>query len=67
VLEILGETETRTGETRLALQPEIIFWANRHWEFKVGLPIGLTSATPGIGVRAQVTIGAATKNASRRC
>jgi hypothetical protein len=56
VLEILGETETRTGETCLALQPEIIFWANRHWEVKLGIPIGLTSATPGIGVRAQVAI-----------
>lgn len=56
VLEILGETETRTGETRLALQPEMIFWANRHWEVKLGIPIGLTSATPGIGVRAQVAI-----------
>ncbi len=55
-LEILGETETRTGETRLALQPEMIFWANRHWEVKLGIPIGLTSATPGIGVRAQVAI-----------
>ncbi len=55
-LEILGETETRTGETRLALQPELIFWANRHWEIKVGVPIGLTSTTPDVGVRAQVAI-----------
>jgi hypothetical protein len=55
-LEILGETETRTGETRLALQPEMIFWANRHWEIKVGVPIGLTSTTPDVGVRAQVAI-----------
>ncbi len=56
VLEVLGETETHTGETRLALQPEMIFWANRHLELKVGIPVGLTSATPAIGVRAQIAI-----------
>lgn len=56
VLEVLGQTETRTGKTRLALQPEIIFWRNQHLELKVGVPVGLTSSTPGIGVRAQITI-----------
>lgn len=55
-VELLGETETRTRETRLALQPEMIFWANRHLELKVGIPVGLTSSTPSIGVRAQVAI-----------
>jgi hypothetical protein len=55
-LEILGETETRTGETRLAVQPELIFWASRHLECKVGIPVGLTSATPAVGVRAQIAI-----------
>ncbi|MFQ5695139.1 MAG: hypothetical protein ACE5HB_04045 [Terriglobia bacterium] len=56
VLEILGATETRTGETELAVQPEMIFWANRHLELKVGVPVGLTSSTPDIGVRAQIAI-----------
>lgn len=56
VLEVVGETETRTGETRLAIQPEMIFWTNRHLEFKVGIPVGLTSSTPAIGVRAQIAI-----------
>ncbi|MFQ5723247.1 MAG: hypothetical protein ACE5G6_02050 [Terriglobia bacterium] len=56
VLEVLGETETRTGETELALQPEIIFWVNRHLEIKVGVPVGLTSSTPDVGVRAQIAI-----------
>ncbi|MFQ5778759.1 MAG: hypothetical protein ACE5IP_12205 [Terriglobia bacterium] len=56
VLEVLGETETRTGQTELAIQPEIIFWANRHLELKVGIPVGLTSSTPDIGVRAQIAI-----------
>lgn len=54
VIEVLGETETRTGETRLAVQPEMIFWANRHLELKVGVPIGLTSSTADVGVAAQV-------------
>jgi len=56
VLELLGETETRTGESKLAIQPELIFWGNRHLEFKVGVPVGLTSSTPTIGVRAQISI-----------
>jgi len=56
VLELLGEAETRTGATTVAVQPEMIFWANRHLELKVGIPVGLTSATPAIGVRAQVSI-----------
>lgn len=56
VVEVLGETETRSGDTSLAIQPEMIFWANRHLELKVGIPVGLTSSTPGIGVRAQISI-----------
>lgn len=56
VLEVVGETETRSGETKLAVQPELIFWANKHLELKVGIPVGLTSSTPDIGVRAQVAI-----------
>lgn len=56
VLEVLGETDTNTGETELAIQPEMIFWVNNHLELKVGVPVGLTSSTPDVGVRAQVAI-----------
>jgi len=56
VVEVLGETETRTGDTKLAIQPEMIFWANRHLELKMGVPIGLTANTPDVGVRAQVFV-----------
>lgn len=56
VFEVLGRTETTTGRTELALQPEVIYHANPHLEVKVGLPVGLTHATPDIGVRAQVNI-----------
>lgn len=55
-LEVLGRTNTATGTTELALQPEVIFYTGPHVELKVGLPVGLTSATPGIGVRAQIAI-----------
>lgn len=56
VVELLGETDTATGETLLAAQPEMIYHVSRHLEFKVGLPVGLTRATPDIGVRAKISI-----------
>lgn len=56
VVELNGATDTATGETLLAVQPEVIFFASHHLELKVGLPIGLTRATPDVGVRFQVAI-----------
>ncbi len=56
VLEILGSTDTARGRTELAIQPEMIFWAGPHLELKFGMPVGLTSASPGIGVRCQIAI-----------
>ncbi len=56
VLEILGSTDTARGQTELAIQPEIIFWAGPHLELKFGLPVGLTGSSPRIGVRAQIAI-----------
>lgn len=55
VVEVLGETDTRTGETHLAIQPEVLFWGNSNVEIKVGVPIGLNSNTPAWGFRAKVT------------
>lgn len=54
VVELNGATDTATGETQLAVQPEIIFFASHHVELKAGLPVGLTRATPDVGVRFQV-------------
>ena len=54
VVEVLGTTDTASSRSELVVQPEIIFYVNRHWELKVGVPVGLTKASPGIGVRAQV-------------
>jgi len=56
VVEVLGETETQTGETKLSIQPEVIFWGNRHLELKLGVPIGVTSTAPNVGVVAQIAI-----------
>ena len=54
--ELLGATNTDSGETAFAVQPEVIFLAGPHLELKLGMPVGLTSNTPDIGVRAQVSI-----------
>lgn len=56
VFELLGRTDTATGATQLAVQPEVIFYGGPHLELKVGLPVGLTATTPTIGVRAQLAI-----------
>lgn len=56
VIELNGETETATGNTRLSVQPEVIFFATHYLELKAGVPLGLTASTPDIGVRFQVAI-----------
>ncbi len=55
-VEALGTTNTVTGQTELAVQPEMIFYAGPHLELKVGVPVGLTAISPRIGVRAQIAI-----------
>lgn len=55
-LELLGATNTDNGETSFTVQPELIFLAGPHLELKVGMPLGVTSHAPDIGVRGQVTI-----------
>jgi hypothetical protein len=54
--EVVGDSDTGTGTSDLALQPEIILRNGPHVELKVGLPYGLTSASSGVGVRAQLAI-----------
>lgn len=54
VIELLGTTDTASGATEYVAQPEIIYYMNPHWELKLGVPVGLTHASPRIGVRAQV-------------
>ncbi len=54
--ELLGDSNTDTGRTELAAQPEFIYHVNPHLELKLGVPAGLTGTTPRIGARAQVAI-----------
>jgi hypothetical protein len=56
VVELNGRTDTATGETKLSVQPEVIFFAGHHVELKAGLPVGLTSTTPDIGVRFELAL-----------
>lgn len=56
VIELNGETETATGATQLALQPEVILFAGHHLELKAGTPIGLTASSPDVGFRFQLAI-----------
>lgn len=53
-LEFLGETDTATGRTEFFLQPEMIYYVNRHWELKVGLPIRMAGAGAQVGLKAQI-------------
>lgn len=55
ILELLGEHDFTSGETRLAVEPEGILRAGERWELKAGVPIGLTASTPDVGVQVQVT------------
>ncbi len=56
VFELLGRTNTVTGRTELAAQPEMIYHAMPHVELKFGMPAGLTSTPPRIGARMQIAI-----------
>jgi hypothetical protein len=55
VLELIGEHDFHSRVTRLAIVPEGILKAGERWEIKGGIPVGLTSSTPDVGVQLQVT------------
>jgi hypothetical protein len=55
VLELIGESDVATHETRIALAPEAIFAPNHHWEIKAAVPFGLTHAAPDIGLQVAIT------------
>ncbi len=54
--EIIGTRRFADNRTLLAAQPEVIYSLNDHLELKFGLPLGLTDATPRLGVRSQLAI-----------
>jgi hypothetical protein len=53
-VEFLGQTDTATGRTEFTVQPEMICYLSPHWEAKLGVPLGVTRGSPGVGVRVQV-------------
>ena len=54
--EIIAVRRFADDRTLLAAQPEVIYSVNDHLELKFGLPLGLTDATPALGVRSQIAI-----------
>lgn len=52
--EIIGARRFVNARTEMAAQPAFIFYVNRHLELKFALPVGLTEATPRLGVRSQI-------------
>lgn len=53
VLELVGSTNTRTGNTQRILQPELIVAPSRHLELKAGFAVGLV-AVRGYAIRSQL-------------
>ncbi len=54
--EIIGGRRFADDRTLLAAQPAVVYSLNDHLELKFGLPVGLTDATPRLGVRSQIAI-----------
>lgn len=55
VLEVIGETDIASHVTKVAIAPEAILSLNHRWEIKIAIPLGVTSATPNVGVQLGVT------------
>ena len=54
-VELVGKKQLN-GSSDVALVPEVIYYVGPHMELKFGLPLGLTSSTPGVGVQVQIAI-----------
>jgi hypothetical protein len=54
VVEFVSSTNTFSLRTQTITQPEIILRIGRRVEWKAGLQLGLTSATPPVGIRIQL-------------
>lgn len=54
-MELVGKKQLG-GSSEVALVPELIYYVGPHLELKFGLPVGLTSSTPGFGIQAQIAI-----------
>ena len=55
-LEFAGSTNTSNGRTQAVIQPDLLFRKGAHFEFKLGVPAGLNSISPTLGIHAQLAI-----------
>jgi hypothetical protein len=55
VFEIVTQHEFVGDETLAAAVPEVIFAPNHKWEIKLGVPLGLNSASPDVGAQVEIT------------
>src|SRR5262249_49047980 len=55
VVELFGHHDFTGAVTEMSVAPEVIYSLAEHWELKLAVPIGTTSATPNIGVQFRVT------------
>jgi len=55
VFELVGSRNGLTGQTQLVAVPEMTLRAVQHLEVKAGLQLGMTSATPAVGLRIELT------------
>lgn len=51
-LELLGEQDVVSGRHQLVIVPEMQYYRSRHFELKVGAPVGLTQRV-GVGIQLQ--------------
>lgn len=56
VLEFAGSTNTSTGRTLAVIEPDLLFRKGTHLELKLGVPAGLNSESPTLGIHAQLAI-----------
>jgi hypothetical protein len=56
VLEFAGSTNTSTGRTLAVMEPDLLFRKGAHFELKLGVPAGLNSKSPTLGIHAQLAM-----------
>jgi hypothetical protein len=55
-LEFAGSTNTSSGRTQAQIQPDLLFREGARFELKLGMPIGLNSISPTLGIHVQLAI-----------
>jgi hypothetical protein len=56
VLEFAGSTNSSTGRILAVVEPDLLFRKRAHFELKLGVPAGLNSNSPALGLHAQLAI-----------